>query len=59
LTVHGIGGENNPGQSQVTDHLLRGGDLVRLVVDFRVRQDDGRSRGEGRQRLSCIRLDQI
>jgi hypothetical protein len=49
--VQSIGGEHHPAQSQLTDHLLGGGDFVRLVVDFRVRKDDRRSRGEGRQRL--------
>ena len=54
LTVHGIGGEDNTGQSQVPDHLLRGRDLVGLVVDLGMRQDDGRGRPEGRQRLGCL-----
>src|SRR5512134_4100457 len=54
LTVHGIGGEHHPAQSQLTDHLLGSGDLVRFIVDFRVGEDNGRSRGEGRQRLNRL-----
>ena len=48
-----------PRQSQLTDHLLGGGDLVRLVFDLGVRQDDGRSRGECRQGLGRLAVVEV
>jgi len=38
LTVHGVGREDDAGQPEFADHLLRGGDFVALLVDLRMRQ---------------------
>ena len=54
LTVDRVCGENDAGKPKIADHLLRGGDLIGLVVDFGVRQDDGVIAGERRQSLRCL-----
>jgi hypothetical protein len=52
LTVNCIRGEDNAGQSEVSDHLLGGWNLVRFAVDFGMCQDNGMLTGECRQ---CLR----
>src|SRR3954453_8635428 len=59
LTMEGVGGEQRAGQAQLLDHPLRRRDLVALDVDFTVRQQDRRLRGEGAQRLGRLAVGEV
>ena len=57
--MEGVGGEQHAGQIQLGDHPLRRRDLVALDVDFAVRQQDRRLRGEGAQRLGRLAVVEV
>jgi hypothetical protein len=57
--MEGVGGEQHAGQAQLGDHPLGGRDLVALHVDFAVRQQDRRLRGEGAQRLGRLAVVEV
>src|SRR5688500_9032475 len=59
LTMESVGGEQHAGQTQLGDHPLGGRDLVALDVDFAVRQQDRRLRGEGAQRLGRLAVVEV
>ncbi len=40
LGVHGVEGEQAPGQAECRDHFLSGGDFIALLGDRQVAEDD-------------------
>jgi hypothetical protein len=59
LTMEGVGGEQHAGQAQLGDHPLRRRDFVALSVDFAMRQQDRRLRGEGAERLGRLAVVEV
>ena len=54
LTVHGVEGEQTPGQAQRRDHGLSGGDLVALLGDRQMAEDDLAVGGKGAQHMGGL-----
>src|SRR3954468_16729488 len=59
LTMQSVDGEQDAGQAQLGDHPLGGRDLVALDVDFAVRQQDRRLRGESAQHLRRLAVGEV